>query len=62
MTRMWPFFTMKDKNTLAHFHGREWIVACVLLNCRICAEGGQQGVFFNLVPPTLGQYLGGGML
>jgi hypothetical protein len=59
--RAYRYFTT-DKFTTAFFHGREFINAALLINCRTCLEGAQQGVFFDQVPPSLSVYLSGAQL
>jgi hypothetical protein len=57
MTRMWPYFTEKAKMNIERQSARDWLVCTVLLNCRMCVEGGQQASFYGVLPPALETYL-----
>lgn len=47
----------KNQKLLLQHVGQMYKVGVILTNCHTCLYGNQTGTYFNIVPPTLEQYL-----
>lgn len=47
----------KNQKLLLQHVGQMYKVGVILTNCHTCLYGSQTGTYFNIVPPTLEQYL-----
>lgn len=57
---LWPTCAYAAKNKIRHFAvGKMWLVAALLTNCHTCMQprGNQISMYFNLMPPTVHDYL-----